>query len=141
MTFKLIRTSLVLISLVCTAPAFAQNAEAIDKATEVAQIWLSLVDNGQYSQSWDLAATPFQAGVSSSAWDSVIQKTRALFGPMKKRTLAASKYMTTLPGAPDGEYVVLQYQSQFEHKANAVETITPMKDRDGTWKVAGYFIK
>jgi hypothetical protein len=46
-----------------------------------------------------------------------------------------------LPGAPDGEYVVIQYESSFEHKQAAVETVTPMLDKDGTWRVSGYFIR
>ncbi|HWN92533.1 MAG TPA: DUF4019 domain-containing protein, partial [Verrucomicrobiae bacterium] len=47
----------------------------------------------------------------------------------------------TLPGAPDGEYVVIQYETAFENKASAVETITPMLDKDGSWRISGYYIK
>jgi len=42
---------------------------------------------------------------------------------------------------PDGEYVVIQYDSSFEHKQSAVETVTPMLDKDGKWRVSGYYIK
>jgi hypothetical protein len=49
--------------------------------------------------------------------------------------------MTELPGAPDGEYVVFQFDTQFEHKRAAVETVTPMRDPDGSWRVSGYFIR
>jgi hypothetical protein len=49
--------------------------------------------------------------------------------------------MTTMPGAPDGEYVVIQYQTTFEHKNSAVETVTPMLDNDGQWRVSGYYIR
>jgi hypothetical protein len=47
----------------------------------------------------------------------------------------------TLAGAPDGEYVVFQFNSSFAHKATALETVTAMKDTDGVWRVAGYSIK
>jgi hypothetical protein len=46
-----------------------------------------------------------------------------------------------LPGAPDGEYVVIQYESQFESKKAAIETVTPRLEKDGSWKAAGYYIK
>jgi hypothetical protein len=46
-----------------------------------------------------------------------------------------------LSGAPDGEYVVIEYETSFEKKRNGIETITPMKDADGEWRVAGYFLK
>ncbi|HEX3698552.1 MAG TPA: DUF4019 domain-containing protein [Polyangia bacterium] len=36
--------------------------------------------------------------------------------------------MTTLPGAPDGKYVVIQFATSFERKKEAVETITPMQN-------------
>jgi hypothetical protein len=44
-------------------------------------------------------------------------------------------------GAPDGEYVVLKYDTVFDKKEHAVETVTPMKDADGLWRVSGYFIR
>ena len=52
----------------------------------------------------------------------------------------ASTYTTSLPGAPDGEYVVLQYESEFQRKKYAIETVTPMLD-DGQWRVSGYYIR
>src|SRR6187402_2269643 len=30
---------------------------------------------------------------------------------------------------------------QFANKASAVETVTPMRDKDGSWKVSGYYVK
>jgi len=49
--------------------------------------------------------------------------------------------MTSMPGAPDGEYVVIQFESSFANKKSAVETVTPMKGEDGVWRVSGYYIK
>jgi hypothetical protein len=37
--------------------------------------------------------------------------------------------------------VTIQYETVFENKASAVETITPMLDPDGIWRVSGYFIR
>jgi hypothetical protein len=46
-----------------------------------------------------------------------------------------------LPGAPDGEYVVIQYETSFEKKAFAIETVTPSFEKDGIWRVSGYYIE
>ena len=54
---------------------------------------------------------------------------------------SASESGTGSVGTADGEYVILQYQTVFENKAEAVETVTPMVDWDGAWKVSGYFVK
>jgi hypothetical protein len=55
--------------------------------------------------------------------------------------LKAKNFATSLPGAPDGEYVIIQFATSFENKTSAVETITPMMDKDGQWRVSGYYIK
>jgi len=47
----------------------------------------------------------------------------------------------TLPGAPDRKYVTIQIESVFENKSAAVETVTPMLDPDGVWRVSGYYIR
>ena len=61
----------------------------------------------------------------------MVGSVRDPFGALKSRQFLGAKYATELPGAPDGEYVVIQYQASYENKKNAVETITPMKDGDG----------
>jgi hypothetical protein len=64
-----------------------------------------------------------------------------MFGGVEERTIKSTEYATSLPGAPDGHYVIIQYETAFEKKQSAVETVTPMKDSDGQWRVSGYFIK
>jgi hypothetical protein len=46
-----------------------------------------------------------------------------------------------LPGAPDGKYVVVQFDTSFQRKKSALETVTPMMEKDGKWRVSGYYIK
>jgi hypothetical protein len=53
----------------------------------------------------------------------------------------SAKFARSLPGAPDGEYVVIQFTTSFDGKAVATETVTPMKDPDGHWRVSGYYIR
>jgi hypothetical protein len=113
-----------------------------EKAGEAAaRAWLSLVDEGKYAESWNQAATVFKETVTQESWIQSLKSYRQPLGKNKSRTRTSSKYARTLPGAPDGEYVVIQYQSSFEKKQSAVETITPMLDRDGKWRVSGYYIR
>ena len=62
-------------------------------------------------------------------------------GAKLTRSLKTATVKHELPGVPDGDYVVIQFETRFEHKASAIETITPMKEKDGAWKVSGYFVK
>jgi hypothetical protein len=50
-------------------------------------------------------------------------------------------FQTDLPNAPKGEYVVIQYKTEFAGAGTVLETITPMLDKDGKWRVSGYFVK
>jgi hypothetical protein len=70
-----------------------------------------------------------------------LKAARSPLGAMKSRELDSQKYQTSAPGAPDGKYVIIQFKTSFENKASAVETITPMQDKDGKWRVSVFFIK
>ena len=114
------------------------NAEA---ATAAAQSWLALVDAQKYAESWSGAAKAFQGAVSSENWSKAVSGVRRPLGKVLSRQLKSAEFKTSLPGAPDGKYVVIQFATVFEKKAQAVETITPSQEADGSWKVSGYFIK
>jgi hypothetical protein len=112
-----------------------------DDAQAAAESWLTLVDNGSYSDSWEQAAALFKGAVKKDQWNSAVATARGPLGKLVSRKLKSRKYAETLPGAPDGKYVVIQYDTAFENKAAAVETITPMLDPDGVWRVSGYFVR
>ena len=109
-------------------------------AKRVALTWPALVDAMQYEASWNEAASLFKAQVGTSDRVRAVAAARSPFGDLIARRLISATYATSLPGAPDGEYVVLQFQTAFENKAQAVETVTPMLD-EGHWKVSGYYIR
>ena len=60
---------------------------------------------------------------------------------MLSRTIGSKSFATELPGAPDGQYVVIQFHTAFEHKRSGIETVTPMLESDGVWRVSGYYFK
>jgi len=117
------------------------NSETEEAATKVARDWLELVDSGKHSESWEQSAGYFKGAISSENWLQTMAAARVPLGALISREVKSATYMTSVPGAPDGEYVVVQFESSFENKARAIETVTPMLDKDGTWRVSGYFIK
>jgi hypothetical protein len=117
------------------------NPQAEKIAIEAAANWLELVDSEQYDQSCQQAATFFQNAVKKDNWQQSLQAFREPLGKIVSRKLIFTHYTTSAPGAPDGQYVIIQYDSSFENKKSAVETVTPMLDKDGKWKVSGYYIK
>jgi hypothetical protein len=136
------KISVGLLGLLLCSTVFAQDVAAKRKAAEQsAQNWLALVDQGNYGQSWEEAASFFQSKVSKADWQNALQQVRLPLGAAGNRSLMGSMYQTDLPGAPKGEYVVIQYKTEFAGTSQFIETITPTLDKDGTWRVSGYFIK
>ena len=128
------------IMIVAAAPVVAQ-VDATQTAQRDAEQWLSLVDAGNYAASWDLAGTYFKNSVPATAWEQSVRPVREPLGPLESRTLREAARHTTLPGAPDGDYVVLQFDTSFARKAEAVETVTVVNQGDGIWRVVGYFVR
>ena len=122
-------------------PVKQVNEQATTAAIEAAETWLKLVDEGQYEQSWAQAAEFFRKNVSREQWMTALNGVRKPLGKVLSRKVLNSTYTTALPGAPDGQYVIIQFETSFENKQNAVETVTPMLDTDGQWRVSGYYIK
>jgi hypothetical protein len=120
---------------------WAGQTEKEKSAISAAERWLSLVDNGKYRESWKEAAEYFRAAVDQIQWSKTLQAVRRPLGEVISRKIKSATYTTSLPGAPDGEYVVIKFETSFKNKRSAVETITPMMDRDGRWRVSGYYIR
>ena len=118
-----------------------QDPAALAAAQQAAEEWLALVDEGRYTASWEQGADALKKAVSIAQWEKAMRDVRMPLGTAQGRKLASSVYTTTLPGVPQGHYVVLEYASRFSDRANAVETVTPMREADGKWRVSGYFIR
>jgi hypothetical protein len=134
-----------LISLCAVVVTAVGQLTAAEKPEQLAQTaaeqWLTLVDAGKFAESWQSAAAYFKGAVTEAQWKTSLDAFRKPLGALVSRKLKSAKYTKTAPGAPDGEYVILQFETSFANKKDSVETVTPMLDKDGKWKVSGYFIK
>ena len=143
--YRLVRVSLYLLMAIFLVFCMSVVASSQQKHEQLAQqssdAWLALVDSGKYGDSWQEAASLFKTHVTQDQWAKMVGPVREPLGKVLSRKLKSAAYTKTLPGAPDGEYVVIQYDTSFEHKQSAVETVTSMLDKDGKWRVSGYFIK
>lgn len=138
---KFVYSTLIAAFILTLPPAQAQDAEKVAGAEAAALKWLTLTDAGDYARSWDTAAALFQGSISKPNWATALANARQPLGGIVSRKLKSAKYTRSLPGAPEGEYVVIQYEAHFEHKDSAIETVTPLLDKGGLWKVSGYFIR
>ncbi|MBN1695141.1 DUF4019 domain-containing protein [candidate division WOR-3 bacterium] len=132
---------IVIISCEKKESSVKRSPDAEKIAVVATDQWLELIDNGRYSESWELAAELFKRAIEKEAWNRQLNAVREPLGKLIDRKVTRKEYMTSMPGAPDGEYVIIQYRTSFENKKNAIETVTPMKDKDGQWRISGYYIK
>ena len=140
------RISMVVPVLAAGAWIFAAERVLAQPASDPAAVkavesWLNLVDSARYAESWKAAASLFREKVTAAQWEEAVRSARGPLGPVESRKLVTAQYTRTLPGAPDGEYVVIRYETTFQKKKSSIETVTPMKDNDGVWRVAGYTIQ
>jgi hypothetical protein len=128
----------------CLLVVAATPANAVESdetaALQAAEAWLKLIDAGQYGASWDEASSTFRRAISRSAWEKQAVAVLEPLGKMLERKSATKQLKHELPGAPDGTYVVLTFDTRFEHKERGHETVTMMLD-GGRFRGAGYFIR
>jgi hypothetical protein len=110
-------------------------------ATSAAQTWLAAIDQGDYAQSWQEASAFFRGAVTEDKWKASLETVRKPLGKLTSRKVKKAQSATSLLGAPDGQYVVVQFDTVFANKPSATETVTFMLEKDGQWRAAGYFIK
>ncbi len=137
-----IAVAITLFSLLLPIQALADTT--VDKkniAIASAHAWLIFLDEERYSMSWNEASQYFKKIVRQDQWTENMKGIRHPLGALVSRTLKRSKYITSIPGAPDGEYVVIEFITEFKEKKNAIETVTPLLDKDGKWRISGYYIK
>jgi len=135
----LVLSFVIIISFSSVSSLLAQEAAekaALDSATK----WLSLVDKGDYSKSWERAAVLFRGMIAKAEWETNLSSFRTPLGKVSERKVKSKEYTRTLPNAPEGEYVVILYETTFKNGKTFPETLTCVLDKDGKWKVAGYYI-
>jgi hypothetical protein len=139
---KIVSFLILLTLLMGSSPGTSHAASSAEHvAVSAAQAWLSLIDDGHYSRSWKEASPFFQGAVSERNWKASLDGIRKPLGKLVFRKIKTVKHFTELPGAPDGQYVVMEFRASFVKKKSAIETVTFALEKDGLWKAAGYFIK
>lgn len=112
----------------------------IADASVAADAWLMHIDAGDDAAAWRDGSSLFRQMVTEAQWAEAHGKLTSVLGRPLERWLRDTEHLTSVPGAPDGEYVLMRYDTRFERKQEAVETVVTMLDTDGAWRVGGYFV-
>lgn len=127
---------LLILSLIMSSVVWANPAPGSSASKE----WLKIIDAGKYGESWQKADSFFKSQLSQKKWDSTLKGIRTPLGKVTSRIELSAKEYSSLPGVPDGEYLVIQFQTDFQNKKASTEILTLSKN-SGKWLTVGYFIQ
>jgi hypothetical protein len=121
-------------------PARAQDARSAE-AQKAARDWLVLSDRLDGPASRVAAGRKFQAAITVERWTAALTQVRGSVGALVQRAIVSTRFVPTFPGAPDGDYAIVEFRAAFEAKADALETLSLEREVDGVWRVIGYYIQ
>jgi hypothetical protein len=131
----------------CLVPKDTLHAEDREEAADsdvpekTAEKWLKLVDDHKFRQSWKESAVSLQKTVPEDRWRQVMGTVRDALGAPGARKFLTVKLRAKLPGLPEGHYAIVQFETTFEGKADAVETVYLENPSEDVWKVCGYYVR
>lgn len=139
MVYENMRLKLAIAVFGIASALFALAGPAEDEASTAGEKWLSLLDNQKYEESWKQAGTMFRSEVTQEQWVDSLQRFRDPLGAMVSRAPSRVDFAKTLRGAPDGDYAIIHYKTNFKTKDAVTERLTLVKE-DGKWQMAAYAI-
>jgi serine/threonine protein kinase len=114
----------------------------LEKAFE-AWPYLLKIDEGEYAETYHDLSSMAKKLVTEKQWvDSLIGAREPMGGKwLVSRFPKSVQELKSLPGVPDGEYLVAEFQTDFKNKKETIETMILVKDPDSVWRIVGYFIR
>ena len=137
---KICTVFLAAVALLWSLPAGGAGASS-DLALEAGTAWPRLIDSGEYAGGWDAAAPYFQNAIKKRKWIDALKAARKPLGKTVSRKLFSQEQKNSIPGAPDGQYTVLIFNTSFERKRAGRELLALALGPDKRWRTVGYFIR
>ena len=112
----IIRFATLAIALLAVPTTYAMQADPHATEEQAAQRqalgFLGYLDQGRYADSYDYTGMLIRNQADRTSFAQQLQTARAGVGALQQRTLNDVTYSTTVPGAPQGQYVVLALPHQ-----------------------------
>lgn len=110
------------------------------EANLVAKEYVDGLDRGHYAQSWLKGDPLFQKTITQQQWVTTLEQKRKPFGRARSRTLRDQRPAWDPPNLPEGPYMAVEFDTQFERGPASVEVLTLKRGIDGKWRVLTYRI-
>jgi DNA-binding CsgD family transcriptional regulator len=114
-----------------TAPTARAESEAIRSA----RLWLALVDQHRWPESWQATGQAFQKLNTTARWIEVSVTGRVPLGAVMSRVATGQE---SVPAPPHG-YEIIKFRTSFANKPDTTEMLSLVREGE-QWKVVGYVI-
>ena len=131
----------VLIAMLLVSAAFGADTGQQKDALAAAENWLTVNDKGEYAKSWAEAAQYFKKVITEAEWVQKMQEVRNPLGKPVSRKVKSETPKTSLPNAPEGQYIVIEFETSFANGKIGLENVNTRLESNGKWRVAGYGIQ
>lgn len=115
-------------------------------AKEAASEWIALIDAGRYDAALNAAAPTFSENIKREDWHKGLADVRKPLGAVHKRSVQRLFATYLLPGAPEGDYIIVNFRTRFADQEKAVDEIVvtsfePDASDQTRWQVVGYYLQ
>jgi hypothetical protein len=118
-------------------PDRSQDRAKLKAALGAVSLWLKLIDNGNFGESFDSSSATFKNGLTKEKWESTMQTERAPLGKPTERELKAADQQDDKPGTP----IKFRLECEFAGGKALTEIVTAEVETDGQWRVSDYSIE
>ena len=130
----------ILISVISMYSATAQKYtdQYIKDANEVAENWLSDINNKEYENAYNLLTKEVKQQSAKEEWVRLITELMNEFGEIKERTMITTSFQSSIEGLEDGFYVSIEYSSNYKNTINHEENLLLKQNDKAKWKIINY---
>ncbi len=118
-------------------PTLGDDKEAIQAGMK----WLALIDTGKSGFAWDEASKQLKSTVTRKQFIAGIRDARKPLGKLESRTAVKFARSHDLPGAPAGDYAIIEYDAKFADGKRVTEQLVWTLEEQDIWRVAGYYYR
>jgi hypothetical protein len=118
----------------------ADKDKAMNKAIQASGTWLKFLDEGKCGAGWDQTGDLLKQSSPKDAWCKQVAPLRAALGGVLSRKVNEADYRTQIEKGPEGQYVVIHYDTSFRATDHGTEQVTAALGKDGTWRPVGYYV-
>ncbi len=126
----------LLLGLHLTVFAEIPSSAALTKAER----FVGILDSRNYDRAYLQTSDLLKLRTPQTEWIRQQEIAFQLLGDVRERQLSTVKARAVYPGLPDGNYLIVCFETRTAHKVKAIEVVL-LKEEETDWQVCNYSIR